>query len=760
MLVPILISLLSLLHLLLPAHSFVQQQFMTPATVFGLVLLCGLWFLYFSGYRYAREILLVQGALSLVAAGWILASYLFHFGFPLEHLTLPPDSPFMLNLGCMFMAGYLIQVLYYWLPRTKLLINISLAIILFMALLSIFGHVYNLNGINLESLLLPMPFGAILSYIVLTLVIFAHTNHMERLYLNRKIILGFALMFVAIVGANVVVYKNVSKTLNVSAARDTGRDTLTEIYQADFYLSNTRAEAQTYENTGDTQYIALYHANKQAYLQSIARLEGDLGKEGGTGSARESIATIAELGRQILSLGDSATAQKQSKSAPTTTRSAIDKSMDMYMDQVFNEIKAASLAYTSQLDKLVDEESQGGRGIILGISIASALSILMLLFTPLFIRQTIQKLSRIQAQLEHSNGLLAEETSRVEAILTSVGDGLFVVDAHRLITVFNHAAEQITGLKRQAVLGQRYDEVMQFASPAEPGSELDFTEKALQGVVTQLSHNAVLQRGQSEKIDVQVSAAPVKSKTGSVVGAIIVFRDRSSEQALENAKDEFLSLASHQLRTPATATKQFLAMFLQGYAGHIDDKQRLFLQQAYDNNELGINIIEELLNITRLENDTFKVITEKIELTQFLRTSIEQHMAYAKRGKQMLHLEVPSVPVYIEADASLLGMAIDNLITNALKYSDEGDTVTIRLTDGKKIEIAVSDTGIGIKKEDMPKIFERFNRLEDPQKRNVSGTGIGLYLVKKIVKQLHATIRADSEYGKGSTFILTFKPTD
>jgi len=249
----------------------------------------------------------------------------------------------------------------------------------------------------------------------------------------------------------------------------------------------------------------------------------------------------------------------------------------------------------------------------------------------------------------------------------------------------------------------------------------------------------------------------VRSHQSTVAGAIVVFRDRTSEQALENAKDEFVSLASHQLRTPATATKQFLAMFLEGYAGKITDQQRLFLQQAYDNNELGINIIEDLLNITRLESDRFKVAKEKIELTDFLKRTVEQHQPYAKRGDQTMRLVLPRKHVYIEADPSLLGMAVDNLVTNALKYSPEKSTITIELTDGQHASIAIKDNGIGIKKEDMKKIFERFTRLEDPQKQHVSGTGIGLYLVKRIIKMMHAKIKLESDYGKGSTFTLEFK---
>jgi len=758
-LIPIFIGCLSLLKPLFSSDAAISQLFMSGSTIYGLASLCLVWFVFLSGVRYSRAIMLIDGGIALALTTAVLAGHFLNFTFPLEHLVLPPpNTPFLLNLTYMFMACYLIQLLVCWLPRTKFLVNGALAVILFMVLLSTFGHIYQLEGVKQEALLLPMPLGAIISFLALGLVIFAYTNHMDRLYLNPRIMSGFALMLVAVIGANVVVYRNLTHTTTMVNRVDGARSVLSEIYSLELYLTSAESDTQTYVHGGNPKYLTSYASNKQAYRQAMDQIAAHA-DTADTPDLHASVLTVSNLGNQILGLTDTTLAQAEQKKLSARTQTDSQNQLDLYMQQMLDEIRTVSTNYTSQLNQLVAQESYGARGIVLGVSITSALSLLMIIFTPLFIRQTIQKLSTAQEGLRTSNRLLGAEKSRAEAILTSVGDGLFAVDAHQKIILFNHAAEALTGLKKATVLDTPYRQQLKFTSPT-AAAAVDFTAKALEGIESHLTHNLQLVRQNGQKVDVQVSASPVKDKNGVTEGAIVVFRDRSDEQALENAKDDFVSLASHQLRTPATATKQFLAMFLQGYAGPIDDKQRLFLQQAYDNNELGINIIEELLDITRLESNKFKLVKEKIDLNHFLQQSAEQHKAYADKGRQRIALVAPKKSVHIEADANLLGMAVDNLVTNALKYSPEGSTVTIRLKGGDQPSIAIEDAGIGIKEEDMQKIFERFTRLEDPQKQHVSGTGIGLYLVQKIASMLHAKITLQSDYGKGSTFTLIFKPTE
>jgi len=757
-LAPAIVALPSLLPRSVATQLVGHAALMDGGTAFGLVFLSITWFIYFSQYKYGRRILLAQGLLSLPLTLLIVAGYIWNFSLPFMHLLVPVNSPFMLNLAIVFSACYLIQVLYYWLPRTTIFVNMLLAVIFFITTLSVSGHVYRLNEIVTARLLMPIQPAAIVAFLLLSATIFMHANHKQQLYLNKKIMASFLLMFVAIVIANVVVYKNFTRTVELADKVNTTRQTLTSVYDADLQLSNAATAAQAYGPNDNTQPPTDYRKDKQAYLATMRQVQSRISP---ADSTYQSIQSMAALGRQILATADTMIAQTQSHTGSALTRSGNNKLLDNYSDQLFEGTKAVTADYTRQLNDMFQQEAYGGQGIVTGVSITSALSVLLIIFTPLFIRQTIEKLSLTQNRLRLSYQQLFEEESRVEAILTNMGEGIFAVDADGIVTTFNHAAEQLTGLAAEAVVNKPYADMLRFtATTGASETAANFVSKALAGKTSELSHNVTLWQKSGHTLDVQISASPVRSHRG-VVGAIVVFRDRTSEQALENAKDDFVSLASHQLRTPATATKQFLAMFLEGYAGKIDDRQRLFLQQAYDNNELGIEIIEDLLNATRLESNRLKVDKEKIELGEFLKRTAEQHQAYADRGEQIIQVLVPRKHVYIESDVSLLGMAVDNLVTNALKYSTEKSTVTVQLTVADRlITIAVSDSGIGIKKADIPKIFGRFSRLEDPQKQHVSGTGIGLYLVKRIAQVLHAKIKVTSEYGKGSTFTMEFKAVE
>jgi PAS domain S-box-containing protein len=754
-LAPAMLALLSLLPRSVATHLVGRSALMDGSTAFGILCLAITWAIYFSNYRYRHQILLAQGLLSLPLTLLIVAGYIWNIKYPLMHVLVPVNSPFMLNLAIVFSAVYLIQILYRWLPRTTFLINVLLAVIFFITTLSVSGHIYRLDQIVTARLLMPIQPMAIICFLLLSATIFMHANHKKHLYLNKKIMVSFFLMFVAIVLANVVVYKNFNRTVRLADKVNTTREILSSVYEADLHLNSAVTDAQAYQVTDGPQALASYQKNKAAYFATVRQIESQTSP---VESTYRPIQQMVQLGQQMLLASDNLIAQTQQHANSVVARSASSKQLDAYTDQLYEATKVVTTDYRTQLNDMFQQEAYGGQGIVTGVSVTSALSVLLIIFTPLFIRQTIEKLTLTQDRLSKSYRQLFEEGSRVEAMLANMADGIFAVDAAGLVTTFNPAAERLTGLSAAAVIGKPYGEVLHFtASQGESQTPLDFVAKALAGKSIELTHRVTLEHRNGHLLDIQLSASPVRSHRDGIAGAIVVFRDRTSEQALENAKDDFVSLASHQLRTPATATKQFLAMFLQGYAGPIDDRQRMFLQQAYDNNELGIAIIEDLLNATRLESNRLKVEKEKIELTHFLKQTAEQHQPLAKRNGQTIKVEAPRKHVYIESDVSLLGMAVDNLVTNALKYSAENSTVTIRLTDGARIAIAVSDTGIGIQKSDIPKIFGRFSRLEDPQKQHVSGTGIGLYLVRRIVQVLHAKIKVESTYGKGSTFVMEFK---
>jgi two-component system phosphate regulon sensor histidine kinase PhoR len=755
-LVAAIVTLPSLLQSVTSIPHNLEWMLMEPGTAFGLFCSEIFWFAYFSQYRHSKQVLFILGWISFPLTLLTVLGYLLHSHIAILDIFTPKDSGYMLNLAITFSAYYLIQILYRWLPKTTVYINGLLAIILFIAILSVSGHLYNFDTVVDARLLMPIPPVAIVAFLILGLSIFIDANHMERLYLNKKIVASFTLMLIAIMAANVVVYKNFNNTVETAGMINTTRQTLADVYELDIMLDRVGTDAQTYSNTGAASTLHSYYVDKQAYSDAIVKLEGK-SSQSSSNTIRTSVKSIDSLGSDILHTTDMMIVQRQKGVYSPAVRSTTDNQLDAYMDQMLKNVRAVTGVYTDELNKLAVKEAYGGRGIITGVSISSALSVLLIIFTPLFIRQTIRKLSMTQERLKKSYRQLSEEKSRVEAILTSIGDGIFAVNNDNHITMFNPAAEELSGLAATDVIGRDFAKALHFSAGNGDKQLLQFVSNALAGTETQITRNLSLSNKDGKKMDVQLSASPVKDHRGVVRAAIVVFRDRSQEQALENAKDDFASLASHQLRTPATATKQFLAMFLQGYAGTITDRQRLFLQEAYDNNELEINIIEELLNITRLESNQIKLNIEHIDAVAIVQKAAESHRKLAEKSQHKLVVHTPSSPVLVSADVSMLHMVLDNLLTNAIKYTLPGGAVTLELEQkDTHVIIRISDTGIGIKPADLSRIFGRFSRLEDPSIRHVSGTGIGLYLVHKIVDMHHATIEVSSVYGKGSTFTIDF----
>jgi signal transduction histidine kinase len=223
---------------------------------------------------------------------------------------------------------------------------------------------------------------------------------------------------------------------------------------------------------------------------------------------------------------------------------------------------------------------------------------------------------------------------------------------------------------------------------------------------------------------------------------------------VQSAKDSLLSLASHQLRTPATGVKQYVGMVLEGYAGDISDEQRTMLHKANESNERQLSIINQILRLSRLETERIilnKASTNIGELVHDV-VSEQQHQLQNKR----ISILVTEDDIHADVDEPYFRMVIENLVSNAAKYSREKANIAIHVskTDADLI-LKVTDDGIGIPQEDFDKLFKLFTRLDNEMSLQVGGTGIGLYIDKLIVDLHGGQISVDSEVGKGSTFTVT-----
>ncbi|MDB5162462.1 MAG: hypothetical protein JWO54_223 [Candidatus Saccharibacteria bacterium] len=222
---------------------------------------------------------------------------------------------------------------------------------------------------------------------------------------------------------------------------------------------------------------------------------------------------------------------------------------------------------------------------------------------------------------------------------------------------------------------------------------------------------------------------------------------------LNKTKDDFISLASHQLRTPATGVKQYVGMILEGMAGEISEMQRSYLQKAYESNERQLTIVSDLLKVAQVDAGKVRIRPKMIDLSELLTDVIkEQQDTYAAR-KQDVRFVAPSFKAIAYADPDKMRMVLENMIDNASKYSDPGKAIRVSITNhDEAITVSIKDNGVGVAPEDIEKLFEKFNRIHNHLSDHVGGTGLGLYWAKKVVDLHGGTIKVTSTLGKGSTF--------
>jgi len=224
---------------------------------------------------------------------------------------------------------------------------------------------------------------------------------------------------------------------------------------------------------------------------------------------------------------------------------------------------------------------------------------------------------------------------------------------------------------------------------------------------------------------------------------------------LNNSKDEFISLASHQLRTPATGVKQYIGMLLEGYGGPLSKPQMKMLHTAYESNERQLNIIDDLLKVAHIDAGKVALRKQKVDLVDMIDDIIDEQADKFKQKKQGVSFRHVRKKVPASIDPERMRMVLENLIDNAGKYSPEGKKIMVQLKKNKDhVTISVTDEGVGIAQKDIPRLFQKFSRVSNSLSTLVGGTGLGLYWAEKIVSLHHGSIDVTSRLHKGSTFTI------
>jgi PAS domain S-box-containing protein len=379
-----------------------------------------------------------------------------------------------------------------------------------------------------------------------------------------------------------------------------------------------------------------------------------------------------------------------------------------------------------------------------------------ILFAALTLRSLRQL--KVSRDLLTTNAVEAEEKrAKEEALIRSLGEGIVVTDKNGDVELINHQAEQMIGWNLDEVVGKKWYQVAPLLD--ESGRVIPSRDRATQkvfetGKPVYSSVNYYVRRDGS-KFPVGTTASPVVID-GKTVGVIAVFRDITKEKEIDRAKTEFVSLASHQLRTPLSAIKWYAEMLANGDAGPLNQEQSEFVKCLYQSNERMVELVNSLLSISRLEMGKIKIEPVPTKLGEMVTVVLKDLEPKILAKKQKVEVKIGEDVPEIKVDPKLVSQVYLNLLSNAVKYTPEGGKITVEVAkQGQEIVSQVADTGYGIPQEDQKRLFERFFRASNAQKNDTEGTGLGLYLVKAIIEACHGTIRFESEENKGTTFWFT-----
>lgn len=501
-------------------------------------------------------------------------------------------------------------------------------------------------------------------------------------------------------------------------------------------------------------------------------------------------------------------------------------------------------------------------------------------------RRALQLADTVTADLQRERNLAVETKNKDESILASIGDGVFALDEHGKVMLFNKAAEQISGYSAAEILGKPYDEILKFRDSIGNKSHTQFIQQAQKGAISSMEDDTFLLQKNGLLREVADSAAPIFDAKGKQSGIIVVFRDVTDEKKferaiqasneryelvakatndavfdldlktgamlwsealytqygykktdvkstlewwvsnihpddsmkleeeissllvsrkrtweseyrfkrsdgtyayvrarsfvqrdeqneptrlissmlditkqkeLDQAKDEFISLVSHQLRTPLTAIRLFTEMLVDGQVGKLTNDQQSYLEKVDASTQRMIQLVGDILNISRVELGRLKIAPVETDVPALITSHVDEVEPLASAKKVKITFKPTTKLPNIAIDPILFGQIVHNLLTNAIRYSN-GSNGRVEVQFTKKDEsyvLAVSDNGIGIPKAAQARIFERFFRAENAVKAEGEGTGLGLYLIKLVLQSSGGNVWFESKEGQGTTFYVS-----
>ncbi len=399
-----------------------------------------------------------------------------------------------------------------------------------------------------------------------------------------------------------------------------------------------------------------------------------------------------------------------------------------------------------------------------GINIQFIIGYLFFGFLPLIFSLVLwvrrQKTDDNTSNLE--NRLSAVE-SKSDVVINAIDDGVLAISKDGNIELINPSAQQIIGWDQGDALGLNWKSVLKLVTS--DGKDVEDLENPIAQSLSknQPTHNdkLFLLTSSEKRILVSIVSSPVGTEGE---GVIVVFRDITKEKAEEREQAEFISTASHEMRTPVASIEGYLGLALNPATAHIDEKARDFITKAHESAQHLGRLFQDLLDISKVEDGRMKNNPKIINVNEFLK-DIFDGLATKADEKQLNYIFMPDIidegkekslqPIfYANIDPDHFREVVSNLIENAIKYTPSGEVVVNVTGDDKQISVSVKDSGIGIPAEDIPHLFQKFYRVDNSDTREIGGTGLGLYLSRRLAEAMSGNLRVESKYKEGSTFYL------
>ena len=356
---------------------------------------------------------------------------------------------------------------------------------------------------------------------------------------------------------------------------------------------------------------------------------------------------------------------------------------------------------------------------------------------------SINDLSEV-IRLTHEN--LEQETKRLSSILSYMTDGVLATNRRGQIITINDMATKQLGVKRDEVQNMSILDLLSISD-----------EYDLRDLITNVPELTIDSQDENgEYLSLRVRFALVRRESGFISGLVAVLHDTTEQDKEERERRLFVSNVSHELRTPLTSVKSYLEALDEGALS--EPVAPDFVKVSLNETNRMMRMVTDLLSLSRIDNETSHLEVELTNFTAFI-TFILNRFDKIKNQDETKKYEIirdyPITPIWVEIDTDKLTQVIDNIMNNAIKYSPDGGTITVSIkTTDEQLILSIADEGLGIPKQDLPKIFDRFYRVDKARSRAQGGTGLGLAIAKEIIKQHQGFIWAKSEYGVGSIFTI------